>query len=416
MRVGAYGEARAETLRPLEERAVGHAVRLVHLDRHVRRDAEADEPLLPLRRVQDLRIAERGERRHRGVSEDVDADPLDAVSHDVERALAHAHDERRVREPSRLVVRRSLTLEEGARVVVMDPLAVDLELVERADHVVERRTRRRTQRRRDPTIEDVSALFDHHIHSDRSDGTVTLAGRAKTVAVRPHGVSDHFPWRNKLKSDDDVLGYIDDASRLGLRVGLEYDLGVAPELRSTTRDGLHYMIGALHQLEVDGEWIHYDDAGAFLKGQRTTYDEAARFADPSLIVRMRERTLDVVRDGIERVGIDILGHATMSPLAALGDPEVLYPPEWQERLIGLCVAADVAIEVNETYGVPHRAFLERAQRLGARFSVGSDTHFSLKPLDKTMAMIAAAGLAEDSFLAGHRVRARASGPTASGPS
>ena len=250
----------------------------------------------------------------------------------------------------------------------------------------------------------VGLLFDHHIHSDRSDGTVSLADRAKTVRVRPHGVSDHFPWRDKMKGDDDVLRYIDDASRLGLRVGLEYDLGVAPELRPSTREGLHYLIGALHQLVVDGEWIHYDDAGAFLKGQRKTYDEAARFADPALIVRMRERTLEVVRDGIDRVGIDILGHATMSPLAALGDPEVLYPPEWQERLIRMCTEADVAIELNETYGVPHRAFLERAQRLGARFSVGSDTHFALKPLDRTMAMIGAAGLAEDRFLQGKRVR------------
>jgi histidinol phosphatase-like PHP family hydrolase len=210
-----------------------------------------------------------------------------------------------------------------------------------------------------------------------------------------------------MKGDDDVLRYITDADRLGLRVGLEYDLGVAPELRVSTRESLHYLIGALHQVQVEGEWVRFDAAGAFLKGQTKRYDEAARFADPSLIARIRERTLDVVRDGIERVGIDILGHATMSPLAALGDPEVLYPPEWQERLIGMCVAADVAIELNETYGVPHRAFLERAQGLGARFSVGSDTHFALKPLDKTMAMIAAAGLAEARFLEGRRVRSRA---------
>ena len=70
----------------------------------------------------------------------------------------------------------------------------------------------------------------------------------------------------------------------------------------------------------------------------------------------------------------------------------------------MCVGADVAIEVNEAYGVPHREFLERAQRLGARFSVGSDTHFELRPLDKTMAMIRGASLDESRFLAGRRVR------------
>lgn len=250
-------------------------------------------------------------------------------------------------------------------------------------------------------------LFDHHIHSDRSDGTVTLADRAATVKVRPHGVSDHYPWRDKMKDDDDVLRYVDDAARLGLRVGLEYDLGVAPPLRPATRAALHYLIGALHQIELaPGEWIRYDDAGAYLKGRIATFAEAARFMDEDLARRIRERTLEVVQAGIERDGIDILGHATMGPLAALGDPERAFPAEWQERLIRLCMEGDVAIEVNEAYGVPHRAFLERAHRLGARFSVGSDTHFELRPLDRTEAMIREAALPRERFLDGTRVRTR----------
>ena len=249
------------------------------------------------------------------------------------------------------------------------------------------------------------ALFDHHIHTDRSDGTVSLAARAETVRVRPHGVSDHFPWGERLRTDDDVLRYVDDASRLGLRVGIEYDLGVAPELRQTTRDALHYVIGALHQVELaDGEWIRFDEAGAYLKGRIRAFSQVERYLDAGLQERIRERTLAVVRAGIERDGIDILGHATMGPLGALGDPERAYPAEWQERLIRLCVDADVAIEVNECYGVPHREFLVRARQLGARFAVGSDTHFALAPLDRTAEMIAAAGLARDRFLAGQRVR------------
>jgi histidinol phosphatase-like PHP family hydrolase len=208
-----------------------------------------------------------------------------------------------------------------------------------------------------------------------------------------------------MQTDDDVLRYLDEASALGLRVGLEYDLGVAPELRPATREALHYLIGSVHQVALPGgEWIEFDTAGAYLKGRITKFAKAAEFLDATLQERIRERTLEVVRAGIERDGIDILGHATMGPLAALGDPEVGYPAEWQERLIRLCVAADVAIEVNECYAVPHRAFLERAHRLGARFSVGTDSHFSIKPLDKTMEMIRGAGLPEDRFLAGSRVR------------
>ena len=247
-------------------------------------------------------------------------------------------------------------------------------------------------------------LLDHHIHTDRSDGTVSLADRARTVAVRPHGVSDHFPFRDRLRTDDDVLRYIDEASRLGLRVGLEYDLGVAPALRATTRGALHYLIGAIHQIELDGVWIRYDEVGAFLKGRIRAFSEAERFRDGALAARLRERTLEVVRSGIERDGLDILGHATLSPLAGSADPEVAYPAEWQERLIALCVSADVAIEVNESYGVPHRGFLERAGRMGARFAVGSDTHGALGPLERTARMVEAASLPHERFLDGRRAR------------
>lgn len=260
------------------------------------------------------------------------------------------------------------------------------------------------------TLSPIALLFDHHVHSDRSDGTVSLAARAKSVRIRPHGISDHYPWGEHLRTDEDLRRYLDDASRLGLRVGIEYDLGVAPSLVPSTRDAFHYVIGAIHQVEISaGEWIRYDGAGAFLKGRVRSFAEARRFLDAELQRRLRERTLALVREGIERVGIDILGHATMGPLAALGDPETSLPPEWQERLIGLCVANDVAIEVNEAYGVPHRAFLERAHRSGARFSVGSDTHFEVRPLTRTAEMIVEAGLPPQRFLAGARVRA-SSGP------
>jgi histidinol phosphatase-like PHP family hydrolase len=246
------------------------------------------------------------------------------------------------------------------------------------------------------------ALFDHHIHSDRSDGTVSLADRAKSVAIRPHGVSDHYPWRDKLRDEEDLKRYIDDANRLGLRVGIEYDLGVAPPLSRATHDALHYVIGAIHQVELDGEWIRYDDAGAFVKGRSKRFKEADRFRFAELRSRILERTLEVVAVGIERDRIDILGHPTFSVLQAVGDPEMVYPEAWQERLIAMCVQAGIAIEINESYGVPHREFLVRAEQSGATFSVGSDTHFELRPLDRTAAMIEEAGLPRARFLAGAR--------------
>lgn len=249
---------------------------------------------------------------------------------------------------------------------------------------------------------------------------MSLEDRARSVAVRPHGVSDHFPYGERMRTDDDVLRYIDDGAKLGLRVGLEYDLGVAPPLRPSTRDALHYLIGALHQVEVDGAWIRFDAAGAYLKGLRGPgpFAEADRFADADLRRRILERTLEVVEAGIGELGIDILGHPTFSPIVALGDPETMLPVEWQERLIALCLAGRVAIEVNEAYRVPHRDFLVRARERGAVFSVGTDTHGELGPLDRTERMIGEADLPVDRFLAGARIRrphqpARRPSPSAS---
>ena len=246
-------------------------------------------------------------------------------------------------------------------------------------------------------------LFDHHVHTDRSDGRRSLEDRARSVSVRPHGVSDHYPWRDRMRTEDDVLRYVDDASRLGLRVGIEFDLGVVPPLGDGTRRALHYVIGAVHQLEIGGTWVEFSAAGRYLKGGRAgAFVHAARF-DADLRARLLDRMLAVVASGIDEVGIDIVGHPTFLPVAALGEPEEVLPVEWQERLIDLCVRGRVAIEVNESYRVPHREFLVRAHQRGALFSVGTDSHGDIAPLDRTEAMIREAALPADRFLFGGRL-------------
>src|SRR5258708_23187900 len=91
-----------------------------------------------------------------------------------------------------------------------------------------------------------------------------------------------------------------------------------------------------------------------------TYGEIARFSEPDLQRRILERHLVLVREGIVDTGIDIVGHPTMSPLAALGDPEAAFPVEWQERLIALCVSNRVALRIHHAHRVPHRPVLEPA--------------------------------------------------------
>ena len=78
--------------------------------------------------------------------------------------------------------------------------------------------------------------------------------------MRPHGVSDHYPW-HELKDHDALRRYMDDAARLGLRVGIEYDLGVAPPLPRSTRDALDYVIGSVHRVTRGDRAFRMADAG-----------------------------------------------------------------------------------------------------------------------------------------------------------
>ena len=238
--------------------------------------------------------------------------------------------------------------------------------------------------------------FDHHVHGALSgDSTVPLEERARTArGDRPHGISEHFP-SEYLKDDDDVLQYVDRAKALGLAVALEYDIGLAPRLRASTRDALDYLVGGLHQVTVDGALLSYDASGEFIKGRSAVYADARIFTDdPTLAPKVLAAILEALEASFERDRIDVLAHPTFSPLRALGDPETLYPIEWQERFIALCVRYDVAIEVNESYRVPHAPFIERAKAAGARFAVGSDSHEALLPLRYTLDLVARTGVRE----------------------
>lgn len=235
------------------------------------------------------------------------------------------------------------------------------------------------------------AAFDHHIHCVLSgDSEVSLEERARTAKVpeRPHGISDHFPSPH-LRRDDDVLRYVERARGLGLRVSLEYDLGVAPPLRPSTRDALDYLVGGLHQVRVGGVEVSFDRAGAYLKGRLA----GLRPPHTDLAAPLLEEILRVIAGACEAVRPDILAHPTLSPLAAFPDPETAYPAEWQDRLVALCVRHGVALEVNESYRLPHPAFLRRARAAGATFSVGSDSHGPLLPLRFIEKAIAEAELA-----------------------
>ncbi len=240
----------------------------------------------------------------------------------------------------------------------------------------------------------LAGAFDHHVHSVVSgDSAVPLEERASTAGSpeRPHGISDHY-LSTHLHDEDDVLRYIERARALGLRVALEYDLGCAPPLRPSTRDALDYLVGGLHQVSVGGTPVPFDEAGAYLKGRLTGFDRSA--FDEALVRGILEASLAVVGEACAETRLDVLAHPTFTPLLALAEPDAAYPLEWQERLIELCLRHGVALEVNESYRVPHPGFLALARDRGARFAVGSDSHGPLLPLTFTEGAVSAAGITD----------------------
>src|SRR5438132_12326350 len=129
-----------------------HAVALVDLDRDVALHAEIDEPLLPFLGIHPLGIAKRLKCRERRVAQDVDAVAVYPFGNYLERALEDPSLERGIAEAVALFERLDPAFHEGAGVVVADPFSVEVDLVDRADEVVQRLAGVGTERRGDTEV------------------------------------------------------------------------------------------------------------------------------------------------------------------------------------------------------------------------------------------------------------------------
>src|SRR6184192_3109795 len=129
-----------------------HAVALVDLDRDVALHAEIDEPLLPLLGINPLGIAKRLKCRERRVAQDVDAVAVNPFGNYLERALENPPLERGIAEAVALLEHLDPAFHEGPGVVVANPFSVEVDLVDRADEVVQRLAGVGTERRRDTEV------------------------------------------------------------------------------------------------------------------------------------------------------------------------------------------------------------------------------------------------------------------------
>ena len=226
-------------------------------------------------------------------------------------------------------------------------------------------------------------LVDWHCHSRWSDGGAWLGelveqaqARGVTLGISDHGLIDNA----RLRSAVQIASYLEDLNRHPVLRGLEISLGEDQDMPGLL-DEFEYLIGSLHTVRVPEGSV---SAVRYLNYRAGLYPGYK----PSVASRFeRRRYFDVLLTAMEetfrRWPVTILGHFCLQPECAAEDASFVLErdPEpddaaaqWLDEVIGLCVRSNVAIELNSKSRVPHRAFVQRAAALGARFSLGSDAH------------------------------------------
>jgi histidinol phosphatase-like PHP family hydrolase len=109
----------------------------------------------------------------------------------------------------------------------------------------------------------------------------------------------------------------------------------------------------------------------WVKGKRPDWDPRSQFGDVEAFFR---RHLEVLRKGFELQPFDILGHGSLLPPLALGDPETVYPAWWEDGLVDFLHASGVAMEISNRWRQPYPRLMRKAVAAGLRFAAGSDGH------------------------------------------
>ena len=242
----------------------------------------------------------------------------------------------------------------------------------------------------------MSYLDCHNHTAEWSDGRQSIEEvlqRAKEEGVRV-GLSDHTGLGEYLNSNDRLLAYADFLSQYPVARGLEMDLGKSFMVAEEVRKKFDYMIGSIHGIELHGMRLGFSPLIKFIKGDLPDYDPGQQIKDWDLFFNTH---LDILKKEFESQDYSILGHCTMLPPLALGKPEEHFPEWWEEKLIHLLLANNVAMEISNRWLTPYGRLMKKAVDAGVKFSVGSDGHDPKKTcvLDFPKEMIKKFGLRED---------------------
>lgn len=217
-------------------------------------------------------------------------------------------------------------------------------------------------------------LTDWHIHtSDFSDGEMTLseiveiAGKKKVQI----GISDH--WIHGMKTADELERYLDALDQYpNVYKGLEVSLNHPFEVPENLLNRLDYIIGSLHDVDVDGKRRGFglDAYFRYLLGENPNYTGPDSCWDSSLL----DEALDIFLRSLDNQPINILGHCTLLPPLFLKDPETIFSEEWEDKLVDGLSSHGVSLEISSAWHLPHTRLLRKAYAKGVTFAFGSDSH------------------------------------------
>jgi len=218
-------------------------------------------------------------------------------------------------------------------------------------------------------------LLDCHNHTaEWSDGRQSIdqiLEKSRLTGVRV-GLSDHAGVTDYLNSDDRLLAYADFLSQYPVARGYEMDLGRQIKVPKEIRSRFDYVIGSVHGMETEtGPRQSFRHLLDWTKGANPSFNPIASFGDP---MKLFKRHLELLEKEFAFQAFDILGHCSLLPPLALGDPETVYPEWWEDGLVGFLKVTGVAMEISNRWRTPYPRLMRKAVEAGLSFATGSDGH------------------------------------------
>lgn len=228
-------------------------------------------------------------------------------------------------------------------------------------------------------------LVDLHVHSDLSDGIMSLAEiqSFSRKHYTPVGIADHISPYHKIRDEKTFADYLKALSKFDFLKGGEICLGAELEIPRESLNKLDYLIGSVHAVKFERSLTLF------------FFDQRVRFPDAPFFINLY--TEQIVRF-LETEKMDILGHPTLMPLFLQNrNPDELFSDEQNARIVEAGVKNNVAFEISGRWRLPGEKFLRECRRQGARISLGSDGHSPelIGNFDYPLMMIEKIGLDRD---------------------